>query len=59
MNSSSAKGRADGAHAAGVETGVALADALVVFSNREHAVATVAVGEDEYGAPLCRRGIPR
>ena len=33
-----------------LETGVALADALVVFSNGEHAVATAAVGEDEYGA---------
>lgn len=39
-----------GAHAACVETGVAFANTLVILCNGEHAVAAMAVGEDEDGA---------
>ncbi len=38
------------AHSSGVEAGVALSDTFVVLGDGEHAVAAVAVREDEYGA---------
>ncbi len=45
------KGRgAYGAHAAGVESGVAFADSFVVLGGRQHYVFARSVGEHEYGA---------